>query len=215
MRYSNFICLLLALAVTTCFTGTQAAEEEFADLNYEEVDASAYADSQVVLNTTLGDIVLNLFPETAPKHVASFVTLVNAGFYDSLTFHRAIRDVLIQGGSPGGRPDGKGPWTIPAEFSDIEHVDGTLAMARPRDINGASCQFYITLRRVQMYDGKYTVFGEVADSVSLAVAHEISRVETTGQQQYPRVSDKPLKDIYIEKAIVRARPGTGSTEKSD
>jgi len=171
-----------------------------------KVDPAVYVDSQVVVETSLGDIVLDLFPDVAPRHVTSFTKLVNMGFYDSLTFHRAIADALIQGGSPNGRPDGKGPWTVPAEFSDLKHEDGTLAMARPTDINGASCQFYISLRSMPPLDGKYTIFGHTADSLSLAVAHKISRVATTGKQQFPNISDLPLETALISKAYLRARP---------
>ena len=172
-----------------------------------KIDPMVYADSQAVLETSFGDIVLDLFPNVAPKHVLSFTKLINMGFYDSLTFHRIIREFLIQGGSPNGKPNGKGPWTIPAEFSNtLKHVDGTLAMARPSDINGASCQFYICLRPYPQIDGKYTIFGHVADSVSLAVAHKIGMVKTTGKQRPPRMSDYPLEPVYILKAYMRPKP---------
>lgn len=173
-----------------------------------KADPMAYADSQVVLETSLGVIALDLFPDVAPKHVMSFTKMVNMGFYDSLIIHRAVPDVLIQGGSPDGTPVGKGPWTTPAEFSDLNHIDGTIAMARPSDINGASCQFYITLRTIPQYDGKYSIFGEVADSASLATAHKISKVKTTGKQPFPKLSDYPLEKVYILKAHVRAKPGS-------
>jgi cyclophilin family peptidyl-prolyl cis-trans isomerase len=170
------------------------------------VDPVVYADSQVVLQTSLGDIALDLFPDVSPRHVTSFVKLVNMGFYDSLTFHRAIPGTLIQGGSPDGSPTGQGPWKVPAELSDLKHGDGTLAMARPTDINGATCQFYISLRNMPFLDGKYTIFGHTADSLSLAVAHRISRVETTGKQPFPKISDLPHETVLIERAYMRARP---------
>ena len=171
-----------------------------------KVDPAVYADSQVVLETSLGDIVLDLYPDVAPRHVTSFTKLVNMGFYDSLTFHRAIPGTLIQGGSPDGSPTGQGPWKVPAEFSDLKHDDGTLAMARSADINGATCQFYISIRQMPFLDGKYTIFGHTADSLSLAVVHKISRVETTGKQPFPKVSDLPLETVLISRAYIRARP---------
>jgi len=194
---------LLLLAVLTFIVLSASVSGEVFDS--KGIDPMAYADSQVVMQTSLGDIVVNLFPDVAPQHVAGFTKLVNTNFYDSLTFHRAIKGVLIQGGSPNGKPDGQGPWTLPAEFSPLMHVDGTIAMARPRDINGASCQFYITLRRIPQYDEKYTIFGELADSASLATAHAIGSVRTTGKQRPPRLSDYPIKPVYILKASVRAK----------
>ena len=171
-----------------------------------KIDPAVYADSQIVLETSLGDIVFDLYPDVAPRQVTSFTKLVNMGFYDSLTFHRAIPGTLIQGGSPDGSPTGHGPWTVPAEFSDLKHDDGTLAMARPADINGATCQFYISLRNMPFLDGKYTIFGHTADSLSLAVIHRISKVETTGKQPFPKISDLPLETVFITGAYIRARP---------
>ena len=173
-------------------------------------NAEAYADSQVVLSTSLGEIVLDLFPDVAPKHVTSFVRLINSGFYDSLTFHRIIKETLIQGGCPKGDGLGKGPWNVPAEFSDLKHSDGTLAMARSRDINSGSCQFYICMRPMPFLDGKYTIFGHVADSTSLAVVHKIGSVKTTGKQPYPKKSDFPLEPVYIKKAYLRLNPAAKS-----
>jgi cyclophilin family peptidyl-prolyl cis-trans isomerase len=197
MRYVVFsLCFIYMLSAAL-------AEE---DKDIDQIDPMVYADSQVVLETSFGGIVLNLFPDVAPRHVLSITKLVNMGFYDSLTFHRAIPDGLIQGGSPTGMPTGKGPWTVPAEFSDLKHGDGTLAMARPGDINGGSCQFYICLRDMPYLNGKYTIFGEVADSASLAIAHKISRTETTGKQKPPKISDFPLETVYIFKAYMRMKP---------
>ncbi len=196
---------MIALASFLLFTTSTAIAG--ANQDTSKVDPMVYADSQIVLETSFGDIVLNLFPDVAPRHVLSMTKLVKAGFYDSLTFHRAIPDGLIQGGSPNGLPTGKGPWTVPAEFSDLKHVDGTLAMARTQDINGATCQFYICLREMPFLDGDYTIFGEVADSASLAVAHKISRTPTSGKQRPPNFSDVPVETVYILKAYTRAKPG--------
>lgn len=196
---------MLKIALILCFSLTVSAAIADGTKDSVEIDPMAYADSQAVLETSFGDIVLDLFPEVAPRHVSSFTKLINMGFYDSLIFHRAIEEVLIQGGSPNGRPDGSGPWTVPAEFSDLKHIDGTLAMARPANINGASCQFYICLRETPFLDGKYTIFGQVADSASLQVAHEIGRTKTTGKQPPPELSDYPLETVYILKAYIRPK----------
>ena len=197
MRRITFL-LCSALIASTVFAGEKT--------DSVKVDPAVYADSQVVLETSLGDIVLDLYPNVAPRHVTNFTRLVTMGFYDSLTFHRAIPGTLIQGGSPDGSPTGQGPWKVVAEFSTLKHDDGTIAMARPNDINGATCQFYISLRAMPFLDGKYTIFGHTADSLSLAVAHKISRVETTGKQPFPKISDLPLETVLISKAYIRAKP---------
>jgi peptidyl-prolyl cis-trans isomerase B (cyclophilin B) len=170
------------------------------------VNAEAYSDSQAVLVTNWGEIVLDLFPDVAPMHVTSFAKLIDMGYYDSLTFHRIIKGTLIQGGCPEGTGAGQGPWTLPLEASDRKHQDGTLAMARRQDPNTASSQFYICMRPMPYLDGKYTVFGQVADSASLAVVHRIGDVKTNGKQPFPNRSDVPLEPVVIERAYIRARP---------
>ncbi|MBU1320066.1 MAG: peptidylprolyl isomerase [candidate division Zixibacteria bacterium] len=176
------------------------------DKDSVEANPAAYADSQVVLQTALGDIVLDLYPDVAPQHVLSLTKLVNMGFYDSLIFHRVIKETLIQGGCPKGDGTGEGPWKVPAELSDLQHVDGTLGMARKIALNSATSQFYICLRPMPFLDGKYTVFGHVADSSSLAVAHKIGMMETTGKVKPPAKPDFPLDPAYIERAYVRGKP---------
>jgi len=196
MKIALILALTLLIAPLT-FAG---------DKDSVEADPVAYADSQVVFQTTIGDIVLDLFPDVAPQHVLSFTKLINMGFHDSLIFHRVIKETLIQGGCPKGDGTGQGPWKVPAELSDLQHVDGTLGMARQIAINSATSQFYICLRPMPFLDGKYTVFGHVADSSSLAVAHRIGMMKTTGKVKPPAKPDFPLDPVYVERAFVRAKP---------
>jgi cyclophilin family peptidyl-prolyl cis-trans isomerase len=150
-------------------------------------------EATVVLETAVGDIVLKLFPEDAPKTVANFVKLVGDGFYDGLTFHRVVPGFVIQGGDPNSRDenpfnDGQGSpgYTVPAEFKR-KHVRGAVATARMPDVvnpkresNGS--QFYIALRDLPSLDGGYTVFAQVVSGwdtidriVALADRKDIAR----------------------------------------
>jgi cyclophilin family peptidyl-prolyl cis-trans isomerase len=127
---------------------------------------------RVVLETVLGDIVIELHPNDAPQTVANFTKLVKQGFYDSLTFHRVAPGFVIQGGDPDSRDanpfnDGQGGpgYTVPAEIK-AKHVKGAVAMARkPDDVNperaSSGSQFYIALKDLPQLDGAYTVFGQV------------------------------------------------------
>ena len=127
---------------------------------------------RVVLETVLGDIVIELHPNDAPQTVANFTRLVKQGFYDSLTFHRVAPGFVIQGGDPDSRDanpfnDGQGGpgYTVPAEIK-AKHVKGAVAMARkPDDVNperaSSGSQFYIALKDLPQLDGAYTVFGQV------------------------------------------------------
>ena len=118
-----------------------------------------------IIDTERGTIVLELYPEAAPKTVANFETLVNKGFYNGLTWHRVVPDFVIQGGDPDGTGAGGPGYTVPAEIKE-KHLRGSLATARQGDeVNptraSSGSQFYICLQPQPGLDGQYTVFGGV------------------------------------------------------
>ena len=140
-----------------------------------------------VVETEFGMIVIELYPNLAPKMVGRFKKLVGEGFYNGTAFHRVDpRTGVIQGGDPNSLnndpfDDGMGGSDepdLPAEFSDVPFERGVVGAARARDVDSANCQFYITLRRVAMWDQQYTVFGRVisgmndADIISSAPVRE-------------------------------------------
>jgi peptidyl-prolyl cis-trans isomerase B (cyclophilin B) len=111
------------------------------------------------------EIRLEFYPADAPKTVENFVTLAKKGFYTNLTFHRVVRDFVVQGGCPKGDGTGGPGYTVPAEFNKQKHVRGTLAMARSQDPNSAGSQFYICYGPTPHLDGSYTVFGKVTSGM--------------------------------------------------
>lgn len=131
----------------------------------EELEAySARAnESQARIATTHGDIVFTFFPDDAPLHVASFIKLAEAGFYDGLTFHRVEPGFVVQGGDPDGDGTGGPGYQLKSEFSARPHVRGTVAMARSSNPHSAGSQFYICLDDARFLDGQYTVFGQMSD----------------------------------------------------
>lgn len=127
-----------------------------------------------VIDTKIGRIVLEFFPDVAPNHVANFKKLAKVGFYNGTTFHRVIPGFMIQGGSPTSKDEDRsndgigGPgYTIGAEFNDRPHLRGTLSMARRRDPNSAGCQFFICVAPQPSLDHKYTVFGQVIQGMEV------------------------------------------------
>ena len=114
-----------------------------------------------------GEIVIEFFPEDAPKTVANFVTLAKKGFYDGLIFHRVEPNFVVQGGDPKGNGMGGPGYTIKAEFNKQKHVRGVLAMARSQSPDSAGSQFYITLAPAHFLDGQYTVFGKVTSGMDV------------------------------------------------
>jgi len=130
---------------------------------------------RVRLQTSQGDMVLELFENQAPGAVANFIHLVENGFYDGLAFHRVITDFMAQGGCPNSKSNparagtGGPGWRIACECYRADarhHFPGTLSMAHAgRDTGGS--QFFITFRATEHLDGRHTAFGRVADGMDV------------------------------------------------
>lgn len=134
------------------FTPTKAS------VSPEKIQASQ---NLIYMKLKYGTVVIELFPEKAPKHVARIKELVRSGFYDGLKFHRVIDGFMAQTGDPLGNGTGGSGKNIKAEFNDIPHSRGIVSMARAQDPNSADSQFFIVLKDAFYLDGNYTVFGRV------------------------------------------------------
>lgn len=128
-----------------------------------------------VMETTKGVVKFELYEDLAPITAGNFINIAETGHYNGLTFHRYVKDFVIQGGDPTGTGMGdyKDPATgrkrtIPLEVSRaLKHGEaGGVAMARSQDPNSASCQFYITLARADFLDMQYAVFGRVTEGLA-------------------------------------------------
>jgi cyclophilin family peptidyl-prolyl cis-trans isomerase len=112
--------------------------------------------------STGGLVRIQLRPDVAPGHVERIKTLVRAGFYDGVLFHRVIEGFMAQTGDPRGTGEGGSPLPdLKAEFNTQPHLRGTVSMARTGDPNSANSQFFICFLPVMKLDNKYTVFGRV------------------------------------------------------
>jgi cyclophilin family peptidyl-prolyl cis-trans isomerase len=168
-------------------------------------------DSEVaVLDTSLGKIVIEFFPNAAPNHVANFKKLARSGFYNGTQFHRVIPDFMIQGGDPNSKDsnfadDGTGTsgTKLKAEFSSIPHKRGIVSMARPADPNGASCQFFIVHKDSPHLDNQYSVFGQVIEGMD--TVDKIAAVKT-GARDHP-ITPVIVKKVTIEKRSASTTPG--------
>ena len=123
-----------------------------------------------------GDVILELFYDKAPNHVASFLDLIEQGYYNGLTFHRVVPGFVAQGGCPKGDGTGGPGYNIAAEFNDRPHLSGSLAMARSADPDSAGSQFYICLAPQPSLDRQYTVFGQVSEGFELVQKIEIGDI---------------------------------------
>lgn len=156
--------------------------------------------------TSAGDIVVELDAAKAPKTVANFVEYVKTGHYEGTVFHRVIDNFMIQGG--GMTPDMKEKPTrapIPLESRNgLDNGRGTIAMARTRDPNSATAQFFINLKdnpflnAAQSQDGNgYAVFGKVVAGMDV-----VDKIRTTPTGDKGMHQNVPLEPIIIKKAIL-------------
>lgn len=143
-----------------------------------------------------GDVVIELIPEYAPATVENFLSLVNDGFYDGLTFHRVIEGFMIQGGDPEGTGMGGSDNAIYGEFSangfsqnKLKHSRGVVSMARTNHPDSATSQFFICHDDCHDLDGQYAAFGKVISGME--IVDQIAAVETDDM-------DKPLENVIIE-----------------
>ncbi|KAA6206712.1 MAG: peptidylprolyl isomerase [Candidatus Tokpelaia sp.] len=140
----------------------------------------AYQDPEniLVLETGKGNVVLQLFPDIAPAHVARIKELVREGAYDNVVFHRVIDGFMAQTGDVRyGKTDnaefnpqragqgGSNKPNLKAEFSDKPHRRGTASMARAQDPDSANAQFFICFEDAPWLDRQYTVWGEVIEGM--------------------------------------------------
>ena len=186
-----FLLFTFAVALTMCTSKKPEVKE---NPRYEMTVMQF--DSQTKQDTLVGKIVLELFPDIAPKHVQNFDSLVAAKFYDGCAFHRVIPDFMIQGGDPNTKDKPKETWgmgapgqtKIPAEFNDMKHVPGILSAARTNDPNSATSQFFLMHGVSQHLDGKYTIYGKTVSG--LEVIDKVAKVKRDGK-------DNPLDKVHF------------------
>jgi cyclophilin family peptidyl-prolyl cis-trans isomerase len=150
--------------------------------------------SEMTMTTNRGAIVFEMFDEDAPKTVENFKKLAADGFYDGLTFHRIIKDFMIQGGCPQGTGTGGPGYQFEDEINDNKIVRGALAMANAGPNTNGSQFFIVTTDAAPWLDGKHTVFGRVTEGMQAVDSIEAT---DTGAQ------DRPVQDVVIERVEVR------------
>jgi cyclophilin family peptidyl-prolyl cis-trans isomerase len=146
--------------------------------------------SQMTMTTNKGDIVFEMFDEDAPETVGNFRTLAEKGFYDGLTFHRIIRDFMIQGGCPQGTGTGGPGYTFKDEINRHKVVRGALAMANAGPDTNGSQFFIVTTDAAPWLDGKHTVFGKVTSGMEVVDQLEALPTDRSDRPQEPAIIEK-------------------------
>lgn len=168
----KFICAMLSILLVFSVGCAKSNEPE------QQSNEAEPQPSRVVHHVTIdvkdyGTISVELDGVNAPITVNNFISLAKDGFYDGLTFHRVISGFMIQGGDPDGNGTGGSGKTIKGEFSlngvenPLLHTRGAISMARSRDNNSASSQFFIVHEDSANLDGQYAAFGYVTDGMDI------------------------------------------------
>ncbi|MBI4244326.1 MAG: peptidylprolyl isomerase [Planctomycetes bacterium] len=163
-------------------------------------DANSKQKQYVIMETSMGKIVMKLFTEDAPKTCEHFIKLINQGFYNNQVFFRVVKEHVIQAGCPKGDGSTDCGCTVKAEFNQNKHVVGTLGLARDTNPDSGSSQFYICLVPRPHLDGKYTVFGQVTEG--LDVVDAIGAVEVNEKYIENIAFHVPKKPVVIKSASI-------------
>ncbi len=153
-----------------------------------------------------GKMVLELYPEYAPETVKNFIDLTEKGFYDGLTFHRIVKDFMIQGGDPDGDGVGGSDKAIKGEFASngftqntLKHTKGVISMARTNDPNSATSQFFIVHGDATFLDGNYAGFGKLTEGEDI-----LDKIANTpvGPNAYGTEVSVPKTTVKMKKVTV-------------
>jgi peptidylprolyl isomerase len=149
------------------------------ELNFKKINAQSSEvpiENLIYLKLKDGIVVIETFPDVAPKHVARIKELTREGFYDGNAFFRVIEGFVAQVGDPTGTGRGGSGKTLPPEFSKVSHKRGVVSMARAQDPASADSQFFIVLADSEFLDEKYTVWGRVVSGMEFV--DEIKKAKT-------------------------------------
>jgi peptidylprolyl isomerase len=125
----------------------------------------ANAEDTLIIETSKGNVVVEMRPDLAPNHVARIKALARQGFYDGVTFHRVIEGFMAQTGDPTGTGAGGSGQKLAAEFNAEPHTRGAVSMARAQSPDSADSQFFICFDDATFLDRKYTVWGRVIEGM--------------------------------------------------
>lgn len=166
----NMKRVLFALAAALlCGLAVSAEDKAPTKTDKKETPVSNTTNEVAVIKTVAGDMVIEFWPDVAPKTVENFKTLAKKGFYDGTAFHRIIKGFMVQGGDPLTKDDtkqnrwgtGDPGYKIKAEFNERSHKRGVISMARSQDPDSAGSQFFICHGDPSFLDRQYTAFGKL------------------------------------------------------
>lgn len=206
IKYITVITLKKIIILVLCLITLNGCNKESVKNPIVTMDIEGY-----------GEIKMVLYPKKAPNTVANFVSLINDGFYDGLTFHRLVPGFVLQGGDPNGDGTGGPGYQIKGEFkenhffkNDISHTEKIVSMARSMNPDSAGSQFFIVLsdNASTSLDGKYAAFGKVTDGFDI-----IKKIETSAEVE-DETTGKLKENIVITKVSVETFGKTYKVQKA-
>lgn len=203
MKVTLPICVLSLVLGLAGARGAESKPETQAEPNTEtkseakEEKTTVTTNEVAVIKTTEGEMVIEFWPDVAPKTVENFKTLAKKGFYDGTCFHRVIKGFMIQGGDPLTKDASQesrwgtgGPGhQVKAEFNDRHHDRGVISMARSQNPDSAGSQFFICHGSPRFLDKQYTAFGKLIKGDDV-----LEKIATTATHP----PDRPDKRIGVE-----------------
>ena len=195
---------ILGVALLAGTALAQEKKETEADKKKEAAPAAkdgTDAKEVAVIKTSAGEMVVEFWPDVAPKTVENFKKLSKQGFYDGTAFHRIMKGFMIQGGDPNTKDASKEAqfgtgdpgYKIKAEFNERKHVRGVLSMARSNHPDSAGSQFFIMLDANPGLDGKYTGFGKLIKGDDV-----LTKIGDTPVTSNGREMSKPRQRVEVE-----------------
>ena len=185
----NIAKIIVNILIINFFTMTSEAISKPVNL-----PAGLDPQNAIVIELKDGNVLIELLPKVAPKHIERIKTLVKQKFYDGIVFHRVIDGFMAQTGDPTGT--GTGGSKLPnlkAEFSDEPHIRGALSMARAASPDSANSQFFIVTKDSRFLDRQYTVWGRVISGMEIVDKIKKSDQNFNGEVKNP---DKMIK-VYL------------------
>ncbi len=204
MRHAVLLPALLAISVSACAAQKEPKTEATAPAQPTTASSSM---PRVTLNTSMGNIVVELNPEKAPLSSANFIEYVNSGHYNGTIFHRVIDNFMIQGGGFDANMQQK-PTRAPIQNeanNGLKNTRGTIAMARTSDPQSASAQFFINVKDNDFLNYSsptqqgwgYTVFGQVVEGMDVVDKIKVVQTSNAGGNQ-----NVPTTPIVIQQAVL-------------
>lgn len=161
------ICLIILFILMSCTNERSEKEIKSTSSNIKvqnlKTDSNGLSLATATIKTVHGDIQFRFYTKAAPHTSARIMELIQQKFYDGIMIHRMIPNFVIQTGDPTGAGNGGSGVKLKPEFSELQHIKGTIGLAHGYDVNSGDSQFYICLTTLPHLDKKFTVFGQVVE----------------------------------------------------